>query len=80
MSVTLQLTGYDKNSDVLRVEHALPKRVATAVKRIAGVAAEDPDVLGSYPLTERQVIDIAGAAGTPLNPRLYNYFLEGYEP
>jgi hypothetical protein len=78
MSVTLQLTGYDKNTDIVQVEYELPLRAAEFVKQVAGVAAGDPEVVGSYPLTEQQVTEIAGVAGTPLNPRLYNYFLEAY--
>ncbi len=78
MRVRLQLTGYDKNTESVQVEYDLPDREASFVKQVAGVSSEDPDVLGSYPLTEQQVIQIAGVAGQPLNPRLYNYFLEAY--
>ncbi len=78
MTIKLQLTGYDKNDDRLRVEFPIPDHVIDAAKRIAQVGAEDPDVLGAYPLTEKQVIDIAGVAGTPLNPRLYDYVLEAF--
>jgi hypothetical protein len=80
MSGVLQLTGYDKNTEVVRVEIdlGLEDREVDSVKLIAGVPPEDPDVLGSYPLSEQQVIQIAGVAGRPLNPRLYNYFLEAY--
>ncbi len=76
MSMTLQLTGYDKNTERVRVEYSLPDSEAGLVKQIAGVSAEDPDVVGAYPLTEKQVIQIAGVARTPLNPRLYHYVLE----
>ncbi len=78
MSVTLQLTGYDKNTEGVAVEYELPNQQANFVKRVAGVLAEDPDILGSYPLTEQQVIEIAGLAGKPLNPSLYDYFLEAF--
>jgi hypothetical protein len=78
MSGVLQLTGYDKNTETVQFEVDLPLREAGVVKQIAGVPAEDPDVLGCYPLTEQQVIKIAGLANSPLNPRLYNYFLEAY--
>jgi hypothetical protein len=78
MTVKLKLTGYDKNTDSMQVEYDLPLRDADFAKQVAGVSVEDPDVVGSYPLTEQQVIQIAGVAGTPLNPRLYNYFLEAY--
>lgn len=78
MSVVLQLTGYDKNTKAVGLEITLPAREAGFVKQVAGVSPEDPDVMGSYPLTEEQVIKIAGVAGSPLNPRLYDYFLDAY--
>jgi hypothetical protein len=55
----------------------MPCRLARLdfVKQVAGVSVEDPDVTGAYPLTESQVEQLAGIAGTPLNPRMYDYFL-----
>ncbi len=79
MSITLQLSGYDKNTDLLVVEYRVPDPKADYVKHIAAVDASDPNVLGAYRLSETQVQKIAGEINTPLNPRLYNYFLEGYE-
>jgi len=78
MTVTLQLTGYDKTTDTVQVEYVLPPGEADQVKKLAGVSAEDPDVAGAYPLTEDQVVEIAGIAETSLNPRQYHYFLEAY--
>lgn len=79
MSITLQLAGYDRNSELLKVEYAVPERSASYVKQIAAVDPSDPDVLGAYPLTERQVTEIAGEINTPVNPKLYDYFLEAFE-
>ena len=79
MTITLQLTGYDKRTHKVGFEYPLREGRSSEVKQLAGVSVEDPDVLGSYPLTEQQVIAIAGIAGLrPLNPRLYDYCLEAY--
>jgi hypothetical protein len=68
MTVTLQLTGCDKATDRVQVEYVLPLRENGLVKQLAGVPEEDPDVAGAYPLTEDQVVEIAGIAGSPVNP------------
>jgi hypothetical protein len=72
------LTGYDKNTETVQVEYALPHGEADFVNEVAGVSAEDPDVTGAYPLTESQVEQLAGIAGEPFNPRMYDCFLEAY--
>jgi hypothetical protein len=79
MSITLQLSGYDKNTNLLAVEYPVPPREADYVKRVAAVDPADTQVLGAYPLSETQVVSIAGAIDTPVNPKQYRYFLEGYE-
>ena len=79
MTIALQVSGYDKNTDLLAIEIPVSSARADYVKGIAAVAANDPEVLGAYPLDETQVTHIAGHINTPLNPKLYNYFLEAYE-
>jgi hypothetical protein len=79
MSVVLHLSGYDKNTDMLVVEYPVPSARADYVKGVAAVAKSDPDVLGAYPLDEAQVEQIAGQINTPVNPKLYHYFLEAHE-
>jgi hypothetical protein len=60
------------------VEYPVPDSKAVQVKHIAAVDPGDPSVMGAYPLNETQVIEIAGAIRTPLNPTLYDYFLEAF--
>ena len=79
MSITLQLAGYDKNTELLQVELAVPERSSDYVKLVAAVDPSDSNVLGVYRLTESQVVQIAGEINTPVNPKLYDYFLEAFE-
>jgi hypothetical protein len=79
MSIVLQLAGYDKNTDLISVYYQVPPSVVDYVKQIAAVDANDPDVLGSYPVNDVMASKIAAEIKTPINPKLYNYFIEAYE-
>jgi hypothetical protein len=61
------------------VEVELPASALNRVKKIADVPATDPDLVGAYPLTERQLAMIAEAAHITVEPNRFQYFLEAYE-
>jgi hypothetical protein len=79
MSLVIQLSGYDKRTELIAAEHPVPANRADRVKQIAAVTKTDPDVLGAYPLDEAQAAQIAGEINQPINPKLYDWFLQGYE-
>jgi hypothetical protein len=51
-----QLSGFDKDSELIAVEHPAPVAQVDRVKRIARVPAADNDIFGAYPLDEAQVV------------------------
>jgi hypothetical protein len=79
MSLVIQLSGYDKKSELIAAEHPVPASRLDEVKAIAGVPKSDPTVMGAYPLDEAQAVQIAGRINTPINPKLYDWFIQGYE-
>jgi len=79
MTIEAKIVGFDRSSDLAAVELAVPRVVLAQVKRIADVPASDPDLLGSYPLDDRQVIKIAETAHITVDPVKYAYFLEAYD-
>jgi hypothetical protein len=79
MNTEAKIVGFDRFSQVALVELDIPKLTLPKVREIAQVPDTDPDLLGSYPLTERQVAQIADVAQISVDPRGYSYFLEAYE-
>jgi hypothetical protein len=73
----MKLVGFNRRTDRLAVEKAIPAEAASAVRTIANVPASDPDLLASYQLTEEQVI--AELARLTIEPDRFDYFLEARE-
>ena len=76
MNAAVKLTGYDKSTEFLSVALDLPNDVVDFARRVAGVPATDPNVLGVYPLSPQQAAQIAGKAALPLDVAEYDYCLE----
>ena len=79
MSLEAKIVGFDRASDRATVEVDLPARALEAVRKIADVPSSDPDILGSYPLNERQIAMIAEVAHITIDSSKCRYFLEAYE-
>jgi hypothetical protein len=77
--VVHQLTGYDRETELLAVEYDIPSHHLAKIKRIAGVSADDPEAVGSYPLRRNQESDIAELLGVDIDADGFDFFLEPYE-
>jgi hypothetical protein len=75
----MKLVGFNRRTDRLAVEKAIPAEAASAVRTIANVPASDPDLRASYQLTEEQVRQIAELARLTIEPDRFDYFLEARE-
>jgi hypothetical protein len=73
-----RLTGYDRATELLTVEHEVPIQHFPRVRKIARVGADDPDAIGSYPLDRVQAQLIARVLGTKVDPGSCDFFLEPF--
>ncbi|HJU16020.1 MAG TPA: hypothetical protein VJ770_06090 [Stellaceae bacterium] len=73
-----QLTGYDRETELLAVEYDIPSRLLSEVKRMAEVSAEDPEAVGSYPLRRDQASNIAKLLGIHIDVDGFDFFLEPF--
>jgi hypothetical protein len=73
-----RLTGYDRTTELLSVEHDIPAEHLARAKRLAGVALDDPDAIGSYPLDRKQARRIAHLLGTKIDLDSCDFFLEPF--
>nr|WP_294553022.1 hypothetical protein [uncultured Rhodopila sp.] len=78
MRVDGKIIGFDHKTELAVIEEDIPAHLLMDVMRIADVPDTDPELLGCYPLTERQIADIAKAARISIDPEKFEYFLEGY--
>jgi hypothetical protein len=76
--VVHQLTGYDRETELLAVEYDIPSHHLAKIKQIAGVSADDPEAVGSYPLRRNQASDIAKLLGVDIDAERLDFFLEPY--
>lgn len=79
-AVEHRLVGYDKRTERVAVEHAIPVARMPVVKKIARVPRDDPQAVHCYALDRSQARDIAGELGVKLNLDRCDYFLEGFAP
>ena len=75
MSQTLQVSGYDKQTERLILSHPLPASLAPAARHLARVG-DDDDGLGIYPLEAQAAVALGLQMQQKLNPDLYDWFLE----
>jgi hypothetical protein len=71
-----QLTGYDRKTDVLAVEYDLDPDIFDRIRVIAEVDPQDPDAIGSYPLSASQLRAMTALLGRAFDDTRYAFFLE----
>ena len=81
MTVVHQIIGYDRRTECEVVNYDVPRAYLDFVKKLAGVESDDPDAVGSYPLTQNQAMTIIHVIGKHLVNDFDGiiYFLEPYE-
>jgi hypothetical protein len=81
MTIVHQVIGYDRVTEREVVSYDVPRACLNYVKAIAGVTSDDPDAVGSYPLTKNQALMIGRAIEQHLSDDVDRliYFLEPYE-
>ena len=73
-----RLTGYDRTTELLSVEHEVPTEHLARVKKLAGVGPDDPDAIGSYPLDREQAERIAHLLGAKIDLDSCDFFHEPF--
>ena len=71
-----QLAGYDRDTEVLAVEYDLAPAVFKKIKKLVAADADDPDLVGCYPLTNGQLREISHITGLKFDNDRYEFFLE----
>jgi hypothetical protein len=74
--ITHRLVGYHATTEHVAFERVIPARTMALVKDIARVDPDDPDAVGSYPLSADQAHHIADVIGEPPLPTNIDFFLE----
>ena len=75
MNVSLRVTGYDKSTEALTLEHPVPDAVVFEAQTLAHVDPSD-DGWGSYPLEPSAAITLGLRMDWTLNVDAYDWFLE----
>ena len=75
--ITHSLVGYDRETERLAEEFAVPDSVLPRAKRLAGVPEDDPDAVMCYPLDAARACDLADLLNASIDTGRRNYFLEG---
>jgi hypothetical protein len=76
MTVVYHLCGYDKATETLAVEHAVPARLLTTVRTLVQPVPDDYDLILPYELATDGVQTLAEALGLVIDPAEYNYYFE----
>jgi hypothetical protein len=71
-----QLTGYERKTDVLVVERDIDPAMFERIKAIANIGPDDPDAIGSYPLSAGQIRAISALLGTEFDNDRCEFFVE----
>ena len=75
MSLSLQVAGYDKQTERLSISHPVPQAMVGIAQSLAQVGADD-DGEGAYFLEAHAALALGAKLDTKLNPDLYDWFLE----
>jgi hypothetical protein len=78
MSVVHRITGYDRITEALTEQHAVPLRLLSSAKAVAQVSADDPDAVWSYKLSADAANRLAAAMRIALDTARNEYFLESF--
>lgn len=76
MSIVHLVAGYDRRTERLVVEHAIPEAIFDEIRTLADVPETDGDAIGSYPLSATAARTIATKLPALLNVDTYDWFLE----
>ncbi len=74
------LVGYDKHTGEATAFHALPPATVDAAKSLGGVPANDPAMIGDWPLSTEAARAVAALAEAAIDPGRLEYCLEPHEP
>lgn len=75
---TYKLVGYDRETEFIAIEHAIPPALAERAKAAAGIWAR-PEVVGDWPLSKEQAGTIDTMIGARDDVSRYDWFLEPYD-
>ncbi|HEX4113681.1 MAG TPA: hypothetical protein VH020_14205 [Stellaceae bacterium] len=78
MKINHQIIGYDRDTDDLAVEYDIPPACLDQVGAVIGIAPEDPQLVGSYPLIPDQVRRIAKILRRQIDSEKFDFFIEPY--
>jgi hypothetical protein len=74
-----RIVTYDRTTDRMKGNLAIPSSVLEQIKRVAGFGPND-DGLGEYPLDEAQTRQVARILDFNPEPDRFYYYVEPYEP
>jgi len=74
------LVGYDRGTGEAIAYHALPPAMVEAAKSLGGIPANDPSMIGDWPLSSEAALAIAALARTKIDADHLDYCLEPHEP
>jgi hypothetical protein len=74
------LVGYDRRTGEAKAFHALPPAVVDAAKSLGGIPANDPSMIGDWPVSPETALAIAALARTQIDADHLDYCLEPHEP
>jgi hypothetical protein len=78
MNAIHRITGYEKRSERLEIEHDVPPERLSDLMKLAHVPSTDVDALGSYRLEPEAVRKAANQLHVILNTEAYDWFLEPF--
>jgi hypothetical protein len=79
MSLRRHLRGYDKSTEALQAQYAVPDDLLALAGRLLGTIPDDPELLDPHELTPDQVQALAKELGMPIDPHQYDYYFESDE-
>lgn len=74
------LVGYDRRTGEATAFHALPPGTVDVAKLLGGIPANDPAMIGDWPLSSEAALAIAALARADIDPDHLDYCLEPHEP
>lgn len=74
------LVGYDRWTGEVKALHALPSDAVEAAKLLGGIPANDPAVIGDWPLVPAAAHGVAALIQAKIDADQLDYCLEPHEP
>lgn len=79
MTVTWHLRGFDKQTEYLAVDFAIPGAMPPVVRRLLPEAETDPEFVDPHEITPDQAARLAEVLGLIIDPDLHYYSVESDE-